>query len=69
MGAPLFRIELTTDLTFTIVGLPDTITYATVELASCLVTLSACAYGSEGSRFSNPFGRTQLRGTSEFVAP
>ena len=49
--------------------LPDTLDYAAAELASCLVTPSARAYGSEGSRFSNPFGRSQLRGTSEFVAP
>jgi len=32
----------------TTVGLPDTSTYATVELASCLVTPSARTYGSEG---------------------
>jgi hypothetical protein len=63
--------ELTTALptAMTTVGLPDTFTYTTTELVSCLVEPSACAHGSEGSRFSNPFGRTQLRDTSEFVAP
>jgi hypothetical protein len=30
----------------TTVGLPDTLTYATVELASCLDTPSARVYGS-----------------------
>jgi hypothetical protein len=32
----------------TTVGHPDTLNYATVELASCLVTSPARAYGSEG---------------------
>jgi hypothetical protein len=41
-GVPLFRTT-----TMTTVGLPDTLNYATVELASCLVTQSAGAYGSE----------------------
>ena len=47
---PLFRAELTTvpTTTITTVGLPNTLNYATVELASCLVTPSARAYGSEG---------------------
>ena len=42
--------ELTTVLTTTMttVRLPDTFTYTTTELASCLVAQSACAYGSEG---------------------
>jgi hypothetical protein len=31
----------------TTAGLPDTLNYATVELASCLVTPSARAYGSQ----------------------
>ena len=45
-----FAPELTTVLTtmMTTVALPDASTYATVELASCLVMLSARAYGSEG---------------------
>jgi hypothetical protein len=34
--------------TMTTVGLPDTFTYTTTELISCLVEPSACAYGSEG---------------------
>ena len=42
--------ELTTLLTttMTIVRLPDTSTYTTLELVSCLIAPSACAYGSEG---------------------
>jgi hypothetical protein len=46
---PLFRAELTTVLTTTMttVGLPDTSTYTTRELVSCLVTPPARAYGSE----------------------
>ena len=70
-SAAISHRELTTALTTTMttVGLPDTFTYGTTELVSCLVEPSACAHGSEGSRFSNPFGRTQLRDTSEFVAP
>ena|ERR1700692_4163497 len=38
------------------VGLPDTSTYTTADLISCLVAPSACAYGSEGWG-SNPFAR------------
>jgi hypothetical protein len=34
--------------TMTTVRLPDTLDYATVELASCLVTSPARAYGSQG---------------------
>jgi len=51
---PQFRTELTTVLTTTMttVGLPDTLNDAKVELASCLVTRSARAYGSE-VRFSS----------------
>ena len=50
----LSRTELTTVLTrMTTVRLPDTLNYATVELASCLVTPSARAYGSEGSAFES----------------
>jgi hypothetical protein len=33
----------------TTVGLPGASTYTTVELVSCLVATSACAYGSKGS--------------------
>jgi len=43
----------------TTAGLPDTSTYTTREFVSCLVTPSACAYGSEGWS-SNPFGRADL---------
>ena len=45
-----FHRELTTLLTTTMttVGLPDTSTYTTLDLVSCLVAPSACAYGSEG---------------------
>ncbi|MDT5354826.1 MAG: hypothetical protein QOJ56_3358 [Mycobacterium sp.] len=39
--------DLTTVLTTTTVALPDTSTYTTVELASCLVTPPARAYGSQ----------------------
>src|ERR1700740_1450424 len=46
--------DLTTALTtMTTVGLPDTFTYTTTELVSCLVEPSACAYGSEGWRFES----------------
>jgi len=51
LGVPLFsHCELTTVLTTTMttVGLPDTSTYATMELASRLVAPSARTYGSEG---------------------
>jgi hypothetical protein len=47
-GVPLVA-QLTTVLivaTMTTVGLPDTSTYPTIELVSCLVVASACAYGS-----------------------
>ena len=37
----------------TTVGLPDTSTYTTIELVSCLVTPSARAYGSEGWGFES----------------
>jgi hypothetical protein len=53
--------ELTTLLTtkMTTVGLPDTSTYTTTKLISCLVTPPARAYGSEGwpsaSTRCNPF--------------
>ena len=40
----------------TTVGLPHTSTYTTIELVSCLVALSACAYGSEVS-ISHESGR------------
>ena len=54
-GLLLFCPRLTTVLTITMTtfGLPDTLNYATVELASCLVTPSARAYGSEGSAFES----------------
>jgi hypothetical protein len=47
--------ELTTVLTTTMttVGLPDTSTYTTIELVSCLVTPPARAYGSEGWEFES----------------
>jgi hypothetical protein len=32
----------------TTVGLPDTATYTTTELISCLIAPSACTYGSQG---------------------
>src|SRR5271166_2170725 len=37
----------------TTVGLPDTFTYTTIELVSCLVVSSARAYGSEGWGFES----------------
>jgi hypothetical protein len=37
----------------TTVGLPDASTYTAKELVSCLVTPSACAYGSEGWGFES----------------
>jgi hypothetical protein len=62
-SAAVSHRELTPALTTTMttVGLPDTFTYTTTELVSCLVEPSACAHGSEGSRFSNP--------TAELIAP
>jgi hypothetical protein len=59
-GVPPLRGELTTVLTtMTTVRLPDTFSYTTTELLSCLVVTSACADGSEGSssasRRCNPF--------------
>ena len=59
---PLFSFRVLTTIlttTMTTVGLLDTHTYTTIGPLSCLVTPSACAYGSEGGG-SNPFGRTQL---------
>jgi hypothetical protein len=52
------ELELTTVLTTTMttVGLPDTSTYTTLELVSCLVAPSACAYGPEVSN-SHESGR------------
>ena len=49
-SAAVSHRELTTVLTTTMttVGLPDTSTYTTPELVSCLVTSSARAYGSRG---------------------
>jgi hypothetical protein len=57
---PLFRAELTTVLTTTMttVRLPDTSTYTTRELVSCLVTPPARAYGSEGWGFESLRART-----------
>jgi hypothetical protein len=50
-SAAVSHHALTTVLTTTMttVGLPDTSTYTTIKLASCLVTPPAHAYGSEGS--------------------
>jgi len=61
LGVPLFRTELTTVLTTTMttVGLPYTLNYATVELASCPVMPSARAYGSEGWEFESLRARSQ----------
>jgi len=42
-------------------GLPHTLNYATVELASCLVTPSARAYGSEGWGFESLRARPAQR--------
>jgi hypothetical protein len=65
-SAAVSHRELTTALTTTMttVGLPDTFTYTTTELVSCLVEPSACAYGSEGSRksvvvYSTPMTRNR----------
>ena len=60
---------LTTVVTTTVttVRLLDTHTYTTIGPLSCLVTPSACAYGSEGGG-SNPFGRTQLSGPFWYCA-
>jgi hypothetical protein len=46
---------MTTSLTTTTttVRLPDTFTYTTTELISCLIAPSACAYGSEGWEFES----------------
>ena len=43
----------------TTVGLPDTFTYTTIELASCLLVSSACAYGSQ-VRFIRSASATRL---------
>src|ERR1700693_982964 len=53
-SAAVSHREFTTALTTTMttVGLPDTFTYTTTELVSCLVEPSACAYGSR-VRFSS----------------
>ena len=62
-GLLLFCPRLTTVLTITMTtfGLPDTLNYATVELASRLVTPSACAYGSEGWGVRIPSGTPSAR--------
>jgi len=62
-GAAVSRRELTTVLTTTMttVGLPDTSTYRTIELVSCLVAESACAYGSEGWEFESLRARAGQR--------
>jgi hypothetical protein len=54
----------------TTVGLPDTLYYATVELASCLVTRSARVYGSEGWGFESlrVHLRVHLRVRPEFTS-
>ena len=65
--------EPTTSLTTTVttVGLPDAVTYATIELVSCLVAPSARAYGSEGWGFESLWapGSDTLSGTSEVPLP
>jgi hypothetical protein len=48
----------------TTVRLPDTLNYATVELASCLVTPSARAYGSKGAQTSAAAHATDNRRVS-----
>jgi hypothetical protein len=55
--------QLTTVLTTTMttVGLPDAPNYATVELTSCLVTLPARTYGSEGLGVRIPSGALRQR--------
>jgi hypothetical protein len=61
---PLFsHHELTTVLTTTMttVGLPDSATYTAIELVSCLVVSSACAYGSEGWGFESLRARAAQR--------
>jgi hypothetical protein len=60
--------------TMTTVGASRRSTYTTIEPASCLVTPSGCAYGSEGSGFkslrAHIFGRAQLSGAfRHFDAP
>jgi hypothetical protein len=42
----------------TTIGLPDNSTYTTIDLVSCLVAPSACAYGSEGYGFQALWGAT-----------
>ena len=82
-SAAVSHRELTTALTTTMttVGLPDTFTYTTTELVSCLVEPSACASGSQGdgqqggSRLINTTGHStslaitsmQLNGTGRPV--
>jgi hypothetical protein len=53
---PLFSFRVLTTIlttTMTTVGLLDTHTYTTIGPLSCLVTPSACAYGSEGWGFES----------------
>ena len=59
-SAAVSHHDLTTALTTTMttVGLPDTSSYTTTELASSPVEPSACAYGSEGL---GPIGDHTLR--------
>jgi len=45
----------------TTIRLPDTLTYATIELASSPVTSSARAYGSEGWEFESLRARSRAR--------
>jgi hypothetical protein len=54
-NAAVSHRELTTLLTTTMttVGLLDTLSYTTTELVSCLIKLSARAYGSEGWEFES----------------
>ena len=61
-GSPCKNRELMTVLTTTMttVGLPDTLNYATVDIALRLVTQSARGYGSDGWG-SDPFGRAAYR--------
>jgi hypothetical protein len=59
---PISHHALTTGLTtpLTTAGLPDASTYTTIELISCLVTLPARAYGSEGWQFGSVWARPHV---------
>jgi hypothetical protein len=69
LGVPLFRREMTTVLTTTMttVGLPDTLTYATIELVR-VWSRHPPVRTDQKVGGSNPFGRAQVRGPFRYCA-